>query len=81
MVKFRSNYGDLDWDSTWKTFFFMPLDRKPIDLCWKVAHGVLYTARRLVSFGLNVPPYCLCGHCDETLEHLFFHCLLAQSGL
>ena len=33
VVKFRSNYGDLDWDSTWKTPFFMPLDRKPIDLC------------------------------------------------
>ena len=61
VVKFRSNYGDLDWDSTWKTLFFMPLDRKPIDLCWKVAHGVLYTAHCLVSFGLNFPPDCLCG--------------------
>ena len=82
VVTFRSNYGDLDWDSTWKTLFFMPLDRKPcIDLCWKVAHGVLYTAHRLVSFGLNVPPDCLCGHSDETLENFFFHCALAQSGL
>ena len=33
VVKFRSNYGYLDCDSTWKTLFFMPLDRKPIDLC------------------------------------------------
>ena len=81
VVKFSSSYRDLDWDSTWKTLFFMPLDRKPIDLCWKVAHGVLYTAHRLVSFGLNVHPDCLCGHSDETLEHLFFHCPLAQSGL
>ena len=81
VVKFRSNYGDLDWDSTWKTLFFMPLDRKPIDLCWKVAHGVLYTAHRLFSFGLNVPRDCLCGQSDETLDHLFFHCPLAQSGL
>ena len=59
----------------------MPLDRKPIDLRWKVAHGVLFTAHRLVSFGLNVPLYSLCGHSDDTLEHLFFHCHLAQSGL
>ena len=81
VVTFRSNYGDLDWDSTWKTIFFIPLDRKPIDLCWKVAHGVLYTAHRLVSFGLNVPPDCLCGQSDETLENLFFHCALANSGL
>ena len=80
-VKFRSNYGDLDWDSTWKTLFFMPLEGKPIDLCWKVAHGVLYTAHRLVPFGLNVPPDSLCGHSDETLEHFFFHCPLVQSGL
>ena len=56
VVKFRSNYDDLDWDSTWKTLFLMPLDKKPIDLCWKGAHGVLYTAHRLVSLGLNVPP-------------------------
>ena len=59
----------------------MPLDRKPIDLCLKVAYGVLYTAHRLVSFGLNVPPDCLCDQSDETLENLFFHCALAQSGL
>ena len=37
VVKFRPVYGDLDWDSTWKTLFFIPLDRKPIDLRWKVA--------------------------------------------
>ena len=59
----------------------MPFDRKPIDLCWKVAHGVLYTAHRLVSFGLNVPPDCFCGHSIETLEHLFFYCPLDKSGL
>ena len=78
VVKFRSHYGDLDWVSTWKTLFFIRLDRKPIGLSWKVAHGGLYTAQRLVSFGLNVPPDCLCCHCDETLEHLFFHCPQAQ---
>ena len=33
VVKFRPVYGDLDWDSTWKTLFFMLLDRKLIDLC------------------------------------------------
>ena len=40
VVKFRSNCGDSDCDSSWKTLFFMPLDRKPIDLCWKVARDV-----------------------------------------
>ena len=47
----------------------MPLDRKPFDLCWKVAYGVLYTALGLVSFELNVPLDCLCEHYDEILEH------------
>ena len=51
----------------WKTLFFMPLDRKPIVL--------------LESCPRRVASDCLCGHSDETLEHLFFHCLLAQSGL
>ena len=74
----KSNYGVLDWDSTWKTLFYMPLDRKPIDLCWKVAHGVFFS---VFFFGLNVPPDCLRGQSDETLENLFIHRALAQSGL
>ena len=74
VVTFRPVYGYLHWDSTWKTLFFMPLDRKSIDLSWKVAHGVLYTTHRLFSFGLNILLDCLCGHSDETLENLFFYC-------
>ena len=60
----------------------MPLDWKSLDLRWKIAHGVLYTAHRLLLFGLfDVPLACFCGHPAETLEHLFFHCPLAQNGL
>ena len=66
VIKFRSNYGDVDCDSTWKSLFFMPLD-KPIDLCWKVARGV---SRLIVSVVTLM-----------RLEYLFFHCRLAQSGL
>ena len=46
-----------------------------------MAHGVLYTAQRLVSFGLPVPLACFCGSPVESLEHLFFSCPLAQSVL
>lgn len=49
--KFLPIYGTLYWESTWKQLFFMPLDRKPIDLNWKICHGVLYMATRLSSFG------------------------------
>lgn len=57
------------------------LDRPVFYFAWKIAHRVLYTADRLVSFGYNVPPLCLCGLAPETLQHLFFACALAQSVL
>lgn len=50
-----------------------------MDVCWKVANGVVYTAERLISFGLDVPAPCFCGHRLESLEHLFFSCPLAGS--
>lgn len=59
----------------------MPLDRLASDLNWKVAHGVLYTADRLISFGYAIPSGCFCGYHLESAEHLFFSCPLAQSGI
>ena len=59
----------------------MPLDRQVIDLNWKIAHGVLYTAERLASFGYPFQTACFCGAQLEDLEHLFFSCPLAQSGI
>lgn len=79
--KFRPSFGDLDCSSTWKSLYFMPFDRQAIDLNWKVAHGVLYTAERLASFGYDVPKACFCGYHTKSLEHLFFSCPLAQSGI
>lgn len=52
-----------------------------IDLSGKVAHGVLYTAYRLSSFGQAIPTACFCGHALESLDHLFFPCPLAVSVL
>ena len=46
--------GAWEWSSTWCSLFFMPLDRQVIDLNWKLAHGVLYTAERLASFGYQL---------------------------
>ena len=51
------------------------------DLCWRVAHGVLYTADRLISFGYDVPAFCFCGLALESPSHLFFYCPLAQSAI
>ena len=79
--KFRLAFPAIDWPSTWQSLFFLPLDRKVIDLNWKVAHGVLYTAERLTSFGYDIPKACFCGYHTESSSHLFFSCPLAQSGI
>ena len=79
--KFRQSFSHLDWPTTWKSLSFMPIDRQVIDLNWKVSHGVLYTCERLSSFGYDIPTSCFCGHPMESLEHLFFHCPLVQSGI
>ena len=79
--KFRPVFGDLYWSSTWSQLFFMPLDRKVIDLAWKVSHGALLTMDRLLSFGYGLPAACFCGFHLESAEHLFFHCPLAKSGI
>ena len=78
--KFHLSYPNLDWLSTWHSLFFLPLDRQVIDLNWKIAHGVLYMAERLVSFGYAYNPACFCGFHTASLEHPFFSCPLAQSG-
>ena len=81
VMKFASTFGVLYWSTTWRSLFFFDLDRQVIDLNWKIAHGALYTAQRLVSFGLPVALSCFCGFPVESLEHLFFSCPLAQSVL
>ena len=79
--KFLPSFGPLYWPSTWRQLFFFDMDRQVIDLSWKVAHGVLYTADRLSSFGYAIPTACFCGHALESLDHLLFSCPLAVSVL
>ena len=81
VVKFFVPFGSVYWSATWRQLFFFDTDRQGIDLSWKVAHGVLYTADRLSSFGYAIPTVCFCGHPLETLDHLFFSCSLADSVL
>ena len=75
--EFLPLFGAWEWSSTWCSLFFIPLDRQVIDLNWKLAHGVLYTAERLASFGYQPRLSCFCGHHTESLDHLFFSCPLA----
>ena len=81
VLKFSHRFGNLYWSTTWHQLSLFSLDRPVIDLSWKIAHGVLYTAACLFSFGLNYGVSCFCRLAPETPEHLFFSCPLAQSVL
>ncbi len=81
VIKFLPTFGVFYWSTTWRELFFFDTDRQVIDLSWKIAHGVLYTAARLASFGYDFSTSCFCGPVSETLEHLFFYCPLAHSVL
>ena len=79
--KFRPTFGALYWPSTWRQLHLANFDRSVLDFSWKVAHGVVLTAQRLISFGLHVSQHCSCGPVLESLSHLLFACPLAQSVL
>ena len=79
--KFRPQYGDLCWPSTWSQLFSSNLDRPVIDLSWKLAHSVLCTADRLIGFGYAIDATCFCSTALDTPSHLFFSCPLSQSAL
>ena len=79
--KFFPLFGSLYWSCTWRQLFFFDLDHPVIDLCWKVLHGVLYTAERPSGFGYALSTACFCSAPVESLQHLFFHCPLAVSVL
>lgn len=81
IAKFCPIFGDLYWPTTWKSLSLFPLDRPVIDLNWKIAHGVLYTVDRLLSFGYALDPACFCSLPLETAHHLFYEYPLAQSVL
>ena len=79
--KFAPVFGPLYWPTTWRSLSFFDLDSQVLDLNWKIAHGVLYTAERLCSFGMSISRVCFCSAPLESLSHLFFVCPLAHSVL
>jgi hypothetical protein len=81
LTKFTPLYGQLYWKDTWQQVFIMPLDRKTRDLSWKLAHGKLLTADRLLGWGLRVSTDCFCSTAPESIPHLFFACPFIQGLL
>lgn len=78
--KFLPLHGSLYWSTTWRQLSFCPVNRSVIDVTWQVAHGVLYTADRLISFGYDYDPNCFCGSL-ETPSHLFSSVLWLRAFL
>ena len=70
--KFKPIFGSLYWLYTWEQLFLFDIDRLVIDLNWKIAHGVLYTADRPASFGYSLPLSYFCGFPCESIDHLSF---------
>lgn len=79
IVKFAPIFGSLYWSCTWCRLFLFDMARPVIDPDWKIAHGVLYTADLLASFGYSLQLSCCCNSAPQTKDHLFFECPLAQS--
>ena len=69
--KFFPLFGSLYWSATWCQLFFFDLDHTIIELSWKLAHRVLYTAEQF-SFGYDVPSSCFCCAPCQSLRHFFF---------
>ena len=70
--KFLPIYGTLHCPETWDQIHMTTLDHAMVDVNWKIAHGVLYTASRLVNcFGMaNIDPQCHC-RADEETRNIF----------
>ena len=66
------NLNDRESKSFFLTKYLLGSRLSLIDVSWKIAHGVLYMAQHLMSFGMPVPLLCFCGAPVESLEHLFF---------
>ena len=72
VAKFRPTFGAVYWPSTRRQIHFANSDRSVLDSSWKVAHSVVLTAQRLISFGLNVSQHCFCGPVLESLSNPLF---------
>ncbi|CAN0912295.1 Putative ribonuclease H protein At1g65750, partial [Linum grandiflorum] len=63
----------------WKQLWNIPIQPRVKQLIWRISRQTISTLSNLIQRG--VPVQNLCGCCslpDETVEHLFWHCIFAQ---
>ena len=74
----KLHFPSVNWSATWHSIHLCRFIRSTLDTAWKIAHGVLPTADRLLRFRMqHVQPNCFCGQI-ETADHLFFSCPIAS---
>lgn len=63
------------WDRIWDLAANDLLDNKLQDFQWRLAHGVLYTGKRIKDWGMG-DGICPFGKCSEieTIDHIFWEC-------
>ena len=77
--RFR-NLNVSSWSLVWLMIHKCKFIRPILDTAWKIAHGVIPTADRLIHFQMNVSPHCFCQEL-ESLEHLFHSCTTTSQVL
>ena len=77
--RFR-NLNVSSWSLVWLMIHKCKFIRPILDTAWKIAHGVIPTADRLIHFQMNVSPLCFSQEL-ESLEHLFHSCTTTSQVL
>ena len=67
----------VEWHSVWRNLQLWRYVREVRDTNWKIAHGILPTADRLLRYNSTTDPCCHCGQ-HESLVHLLVECPLAK---
>ena len=74
-----SKYPNIDFSRVFENIGNKSIDPLTINVTFKLAHGILPTAYRLHSFGINIDKMCtFCKNENETVEHLFYYCKQIQ---
>ena len=75
-----TTFGPINWEKTFKNIQKNNFDCKANDLCWKILHWCLPTAKRLAGRSPFFPSSTcqVCEKHEESLAHLFFLCPSAK---
>ncbi|KAL6466211.1 hypothetical protein MHYP_G00263440 [Metynnis hypsauchen] len=60
---------------SWRSLYKPPIEKRAGDLQWRIVHGAVATNRHVAHIDPTIGSECpFCGR-EETVEHLFLHCI------